>query len=37
MLINLLFVSYQMGTVSALSGIKWKTLDVKPELHIGPN
>jgi hypothetical protein len=37
MLLDLPFASYQTGTGSALSGVKWKKLDVKTELHIGPN
>jgi len=37
MLLDLSFVSYQMCTVCALSGIKWKKLDVNTKLHIGPN
>ena len=37
MLIDLSFVSYQMGAVNALSRMNWNKLDAKTELHIGPN
>lgn len=37
MLIDLSIVSYKMGIASALSRIKWKKLNVKTELIIGPS